>query len=62
MKRPLEPPSREWEDNIRLDLWEIVCGVVGWMHVARDKDKSRVFVNAVINLRDPYKAGYFLTS
>jgi hypothetical protein len=26
-KRPLERPSRRWENNIKMDLQEVGCGV-----------------------------------
>jgi hypothetical protein len=26
-KRPLGIPRRRWEDGIRMDFWEIGCGV-----------------------------------
>jgi hypothetical protein len=26
-KRPLERPRRRWEDNIKMDLQEVRCGV-----------------------------------
>jgi len=26
-KRPLERPRRRWEDNIKMDLHEVICGV-----------------------------------
>jgi len=30
-KRPLGRPRRKWEDNIKMDLQEVVCGVwTGW--------------------------------
>jgi hypothetical protein len=30
-KRPLERPGRRWEDNIKMDLEEIVYGVMDWI-------------------------------
>jgi len=27
-RRPLGRPRRRWEDNIRMDLWEVGCGCV----------------------------------
>jgi hypothetical protein len=50
-KRPLERPRRRWVDNIKIDLLEIVWGGVDWIGLARDRDKWRALVNAVMNLR-----------
>jgi hypothetical protein len=52
-KRPLGRPRRRWVDNIKMDLRE-----VGWdgrdrIDLARDRDRWRVYVNAVMNLRVP---------
>jgi len=33
-RRPLGRPRRRWEDNIRMDLWEVGCGCVDWMELA----------------------------
>jgi hypothetical protein len=50
--RPLRRPRRRWEDNIKLDLKELGCGVwagLSWLRI----DRCRALVNAVINLRVP---------
>ena len=46
-------PRRRWEDNIKMDLQEMGCGVVDWFELAQDRDRWRVRVNAVMNLRVP---------
>jgi hypothetical protein len=33
-KRPLGRPSFRWEDNIKMDLQEIGCGVMDWIELA----------------------------
>jgi hypothetical protein len=33
-RRPLERPRRRWKDNIKMDLREIGCGDVDWIHWA----------------------------
>jgi hypothetical protein len=48
-RRPLGRPRRRWEDNIRMDLRELGCGV-DWMELAQDKDMWRALVSAVMNL------------
>jgi hypothetical protein len=55
-KLPLGRPRRRWVDNIRMDLLEIGWGGVGWIGLAQDRDKWRVLVNAVMNLRLPLNA------
>jgi len=52
-KRPLGIPRRRWEDNIKMDLEEVGCGVVDWIELAKDRDRWRALVNAVMNLRVP---------
>jgi hypothetical protein len=51
-KRLLERPRRRWEDYIKMDLREIGCGGVEWIHLAQDWDRWWALVNAVTNLRD----------
>jgi hypothetical protein len=33
-KRSLETPRRRWEDDIKKDLQEAGCGVIGWIDPA----------------------------
>jgi len=51
--RPLERPRNRWEDNIKMDLQEVGCGGMDWIELAQDRDRRRVLVNAVMNLRVP---------
>jgi hypothetical protein len=52
-KRPLGRPRCRWQENIKMDLQEVECGVMGWMDLAQDRDRWRELVNAVMNLRVP---------
>jgi hypothetical protein len=51
-----------WEDNIRIDVWEIRCEGVEGMHLVQDRDQWRILVKTVMNHLFPYKEGNFLTS
>ena len=53
IKRPLGRSRRRWEDNIKMNLREMVCGCMGWMELAQDMDRWRALVNAVMKLRVP---------
>jgi hypothetical protein len=50
-KRPLERPRRRWENNIKMYLQEVGCEVMDWIELDQDRDRRRVLVNAVMNLR-----------
>jgi hypothetical protein len=52
-KNPLGKRRRKWEDNIRMDLTEIGWEVVGWIHLAQDRDQWQAVVNTVMNLSVP---------
>jgi hypothetical protein len=52
-KRPLGRPRRRWEDNIKMDLYELGCGGMDWIELAQDRDKWRELVNRVMNIRVP---------
>jgi hypothetical protein len=52
-ERPLGRPRRRWEDNIRMDLGEVGWSVVGWICLAKNRNRWRALVNSVLNLRVP---------
>ena len=52
-RRPLGRPRRRWVDNIRMYLQEVGCGYMDWIGLAKDRDRWRRFVSAVMNLRVP---------
>jgi hypothetical protein len=52
-KRPLGIPRRRWVDNARMDLGEVGWGDVDWIGLAQDRNRWRVILNSVLNLRVP---------
>ena len=52
-KKPLGRPRRRWEDNIKMVLQEVGCGVIDWIDLGQDRDRWGGLVNAVINRRVP---------
>jgi len=52
-KRPLGRPRSRWVDNIRKDLQEVGCGYMDWIGLAQVRDRWRMLVSAVMNLRVP---------
>jgi len=51
-KRTLGGPRRRWEDNIKMDLWEVGSGG-DWMGLAQDRNRWWALVNTVMNFRVP---------
>jgi hypothetical protein len=52
-KRTLGRSRLRWEDDIKMDLQEVICGGMDWIELAHDKDSWRALVNAVMNLVVP---------
>ena len=46
---------RKWEDDIKMDLQELGYGVMDRIELDQDRDRWQALVNAVMNLRVPYK-------
>jgi hypothetical protein len=46
-------PKRRWENNIKMDLREVGWDGRDWIDLAQDRDRWRVYVNAVMILRVP---------
>jgi len=52
-RRPLGRLRPRWDDNIKINLQQVGCGVMEWIEVAQDRDRWRALVTAVMNLRFP---------
>jgi len=50
-KRPLGRPRRSWKDNIKMNLQEVGCGGMDCIELAEDRDRWRLLVSTVMNLR-----------
>jgi hypothetical protein len=48
-RRSLERYRHWWEDNIKMDLWEIGWSIMDWIKLAHDIDHWLALVNTVIN-------------
>jgi hypothetical protein len=48
-KRPLGERCK-WEDNIKVDLKEIRCQDLGWIHMDKYRPQWQALGNTVINL------------
>ena len=59
-KKTLGRPRNRWKGNILMDHQEMGCGGMDWIELAQDRDRWAALLNAVMNLRVPYKAGEFL--
>jgi len=52
-RRAMGRPRRRWEDNIKMDLQEVGCGLMDWIELAQNRNRWRALVNATMNLRFP---------
>ena len=52
-ERPLGRTRRRWEDNIKMDLWEVGFGGMDWIELAQDRNRWRALVNVVMNFPVP---------
>jgi len=43
-------PRCRWEDYIKMDLQEMLCGSMDWIEMAQDRDRCRALAIAVMNL------------
>jgi hypothetical protein len=49
--KQLAGPKRRWEHNIKMYLRYIRCGGAEWINLARDRNRWRVLLNTVMNVR-----------
>jgi hypothetical protein len=61
-KRPLGRHGSRWEDGVKMNLREKGWGVMGWIHLAQDRDLCRELVKTIMNLRVPQNIGKYLSS
>jgi hypothetical protein len=59
--KPLGRSRRSWEDTNKMDLQEVRWRDMDWSDLAQDRDRWRIRVNAVVNLRVPQNERNFLT-
>jgi hypothetical protein len=59
---PLGKPRRRWENTIKIQLRDIRCEGLNWMHLADDRDWWRALVKSVMNLRFSLNTGHLTSS
>jgi len=52
-KKQLGGPRRRWEDNIKMYLQKVGCGVMDWIEVAQNRDRWRALVTALMKIWFP---------
>ena len=51
VKRSFGRPMPRWEVNIKMELQEVVFEGVDWIELAKDRDRWRALLTAVMNFR-----------
>ena len=46
-KRPPGRSKLRWENNIKMDLYEVKCGVTECINLAQDREKFQAIVNVI---------------
>jgi hypothetical protein len=49
-------------DNIKIDLIEVRCKVVDWIHLAQERDEWRALIKTAMNFWVVLKSGNFESS
>jgi hypothetical protein len=52
-KKQLGRPRSRWEDNIRMNVKEIGCEGIEWIHLAQNRVQWQAPMNTVMNLWVP---------
>ena len=52
-KRQFGSLRHRWEDNIKMDLYDVEWGGMDWIELAKDRNMWLAFWNAVMNLQIP---------
>jgi hypothetical protein len=60
-KRILGRPTYRWEDSIKIDLQEVVWGLV-WVDLTKSRNRWLAFVNEVMGFQVPLNSENLLTS
>jgi hypothetical protein len=47
-------PRCRWEDIIKMDLGEVGCEDVDWIHLAQDRDQWRTVLDRAVSICIPY--------
>jgi hypothetical protein len=50
-EKQLGKPRSRWEDNVNIDVREIECGVMDWIHLAQDIDQWMALANTIFEFR-----------
>jgi hypothetical protein len=56
-ERSLGRHKLRWEDNIKMDLQKVACGIMDLIELTQDRHRWWALVNAVMNIRVPRNAG-----
>ena len=62
VKRPRRRPRLIWEDDIKMDLWEMRSRGMVWIDLDQNNERWLTPVNAKMNLRVPLNVRNFLIS